>query len=61
MITVFSTKGGAGKSVVATNLAVALAQPHRRRWWRWSTADLQFGDVAVMLKLAPRSTPSSTR
>jgi pilus assembly protein CpaE len=55
VITVFSTKGGAGKSVVAVNLAVLLA--------RRATgpvvlvdADLQFGDVAVMLKLAPQHT-----
>jgi len=50
VITVSSTKGGSGKSVVATNLATALAR-------RSSgpvvlvDADLQFGDVAVMLRL----------
>ncbi len=55
VITVFSTKGGAGKSVVAANLAVVLAR-------RVSEpvvlvdADLQFGDAAVMLKLAPQHT-----
>lgn len=49
-ITVASTKGGAGKSVVATNLAVALAQRSSRPV-ALVDADLQFGDVAVMLRL----------
>jgi pilus assembly protein CpaE len=55
VITVFSTKGGAGRSMLATNLGVLLVQ-------RSSDpvvlvdADLQFGDIAVMLKLAPRHT-----
>ncbi len=50
--TVFSPKGGAGKSVVAVNLATSLAQ-------RSSDIvvivdlDLQFGDVAVMLRMQP--------
>ncbi len=55
VLTVFSTKGGSGKSVLSTSLAAVLAQrsdnarlPGRRR--------LQFGDVAVMLKLAPHHT-----
>lgn len=55
VITVFSTKGGAGKSVIASNLAVTLA----RRMSRpvvLVDADLQFGDAAVMLKLAPQHT-----
>ena len=50
VITVSSTKGGSGKSVVATNLATALA----RRTTRpvvLVDADLQFGDVAVMMRL----------
>ncbi len=54
-ITVFSTKGGVGKTVVATNLAVALANEASA-----STVvvdlDLQFGDVGVMLKLLPKHT-----
>jgi pilus assembly protein CpaE len=55
VITVFSTKGGAGKSVVATNLAVLLAQRSDRPVVLID-ADLQFGDIAVMLKLAPHHT-----
>jgi pilus assembly protein CpaE len=52
---VFSTKGGSGKSVLATSLAVTLA---RRSALPVALvdADLQFGDVAVMLKLAPSHT-----
>ena len=55
VLTVFSTKGGAGKSVIATNLAVALAQRSNQPVCLVD-ADLQFGDVAVMLKLTPHHT-----
>ena len=55
MITVFSTKGGAGKSVVATNVAVSLAKQSDRPVVLVD-ADLQFGDASVMLKLAPHRT-----
>jgi len=55
VITVFSTKGGAGKSVVATNLAVVLAG-RASRPVALVDADLQFGDIAVMLKLSPQHT-----
>ena len=55
VITVFSTKGGAGKSVIAANLAVVLARRSERPVVLVD-ADLQFGDVAVMLKLAPQHT-----
>lgn len=55
MITVFSTKGGAGKSVVATNVAVSLARQSDRPVVLVD-ADLQFGDASVMLKLAPHRT-----
>jgi pilus assembly protein CpaE len=55
VITVFSTKGGAGKSVIAVNLAVALAKKATRPVVLVD-ADLQFGDIAVMLKLAPQNT-----
>ncbi len=55
IITVFSTKGGAGKSFVATNLAVTLAR-RTSRPVVLVDADLQFGDVAVMLGLIPSHT-----
>ena len=52
---VFSTKGGSGKSVIASNLAVLLAERSDKPVVLID-ADLQFGDVAVMLKLAPQHT-----
>jgi pilus assembly protein CpaE len=55
VITVFSTKGGAGKSMIAANLGVVLARRSDKPVVLVD-ADLQFGDVAVMLKLAPQHT-----
>ena len=55
LISVFSTKGGAGKSVVASNLAVVLARQTTGPV-ALADADLQFGDVAVMMKLTPQHT-----
>jgi pilus assembly protein CpaE len=55
VLAVFSTKGGAGKSVIATNVAVALAERCEKPVCLVD-ADLQFGDIAVMLKLAPEHT-----
>lgn len=55
VITVFSTKGGAGKSMLATSLAVELARRSDEPVCLVD-ADLQFGDVAVMLKLTPHHT-----
>jgi pilus assembly protein CpaE len=55
LVAVFSTKGGVGKSTVATNVATAMA----RRIDDAVTlmdADLQFGDVSVMLGLPPDHT-----
>jgi pilus assembly protein CpaE len=54
VITVFSPKGGTGKTVVATNLAVALAAAGKRTLL--VDLDLQFGDVAIMLGLQPERT-----
>jgi pilus assembly protein CpaE len=53
--TVFSPKGGVGKSVVAVNLAAGLAQ-RTGEPVVIVDLDLQFGDVAVMLRLQPRHT-----
>ena len=55
LITVFSPKGGSGKSVIACNLGVLLAQRSEGPV-ALIDADLQFGDVAVMLKLSPQHT-----
>lgn len=49
LTTVFSPKGGSGTSVIAANLAVALAQ-RSSGLVALVDADLQFGDIAVMLK-----------
>jgi pilus assembly protein CpaE len=51
-ITVFSPKGGAGKTTIATNLAVALHQSGRQRVCLIDL-DLEFGDVAISLRLEP--------
>jgi pilus assembly protein CpaE len=55
VITVFSTKGGSGKSVIASNLAMVLARQESGPVVLVD-ADLQFGDLAVMLKLTPHHT-----
>ncbi|MFV0258947.1 MAG: CpaE family protein [Acidimicrobiales bacterium] len=55
ILSVFSTKGGSGKSVTATNVGVVLAQ-HSDAPVALIDGHLQFGDVAVMLKLQPEYT-----
>jgi pilus assembly protein CpaE len=55
VVSVFCTKGGTGKSVVAINLAVALAK-RTIQPVVLVDADLQFGDVALMLQLPPTHT-----
>jgi pilus assembly protein CpaE len=52
---VFATKGGVGKSVVATNMSVLLATKHPNRV-ALIDADLQFGDDAVLLGIPPDHT-----
>jgi len=54
VITVFSTKGGVGKTVVATNLAVALAGLGKSVVL--VDLDLHFGDVGIVLGLEPTRT-----
>ncbi len=54
VIVSFSTKGGVGKSVVSTNVSTALAAAGRRV--AIVDADLQFGDVAVLLGVPPHHT-----
>ncbi|MGI6621920.1 MAG: response regulator/pilus assembly protein [Clostridiaceae bacterium] len=55
VITVFSTKGGVGKTTISTNLAVALARNTKKRVCLLDL-DLQFGDVAVMMNLLVKNT-----
>ena len=55
IITVFSTKGGVGKSVLATNLAVAVAADPSRRVVLVDL-DLASGDDGIMLNLLPTHT-----
>ena len=55
LIMVMSPKGGAGKTTISTNLAVGLAKRAPKEV-ALIDADLQFGDVAVMLKLTPHHT-----
>jgi len=54
IITVFSPKGGTGKTALSVNLAVALQQFHK---FQTVLVDLnlQFGDVSVFLNLMPRA------
>jgi pilus assembly protein CpaE len=55
IVTVFSPKGGTGKTSVATNLAAALAK-HQGKRTLLLDLDLQFGDAAIMLGLEPDKT-----
>ncbi|MDI6791526.1 MAG: response regulator [bacterium] len=58
VITLFSTKGGSGGSLLSVNLAVMLAkilQPGGEKV-ALMDLDLQFGDCAVMLNLTPTKT-----
>jgi pilus assembly protein CpaE len=54
IITVFSAKGGCGKTFLATNLAVALAAAGTEI--ALVDLDLHFGDVAIVLQLFPTRT-----
>jgi pilus assembly protein CpaE len=54
VVTVFSPKGGSGKTVLATNLAVAAARAGIKTLL--VDLDLQFGDSALTLALTPRAT-----
>lgn len=54
VLTVFSTKGGVGKSLVATNLGVALARAGHTVCV--VDLDVNSGDVAIMLQLTPQHT-----
>ncbi|WP_336922674.1 AAA family ATPase [Aquipuribacter sp. SD81] len=55
VVTVFSAKGGCGKTTISTNLAAALADGGRRNVVIVDL-DLAFGDVAIALQLFPSRT-----
>jgi pilus assembly protein CpaE len=55
VVTVFSPKGGIGKTVVSTNLAVCFTKYHKERTLLLDL-DLQFGDAAIMLGIEPEKT-----
>jgi pilus assembly protein CpaE len=54
VVTVFSAKGGAGKTTVSTNLAAAIADSGRRVCML--DLDLTFGDVGIVLQMQPQRT-----
>lgn len=54
VITVFGSKGGIGKSTVASNLAVTLAQRDKRV--ALLDMDLQFGDINLFFDIDPKDT-----
>ncbi len=51
VVTVFSAKGGVGKTTLATNTAVHLARSGKRALLL--DLDLSFGDVAISLQIVP--------
>jgi pilus assembly protein CpaE len=55
IITIMSAKGGSGKTVLATNLALLLNRLPDKKVCLVD-ADLQFGDVCLVLQLEPRFT-----
>jgi len=55
VITVFSPKGGTGKTVMATNLSTSFAK-HSGKKTLLLDLDLQFGDAAIMLGIEPEKT-----
>jgi pilus assembly protein CpaE len=54
VVTVFSPKGGTGKTVTASNLASALARQGKKTLLL--DLDLQFGDAAIVMGIEPEKT-----
>lgn len=54
VVTVFGAKGGLGKTTIATNLAVKLAE--KRKKVALVDLDLQFGDIHIFLDIEPADT-----
>jgi pilus assembly protein CpaE len=54
VITVFGSKGGLGKTTIATNLAVTLAAQKKKV--ALVDLDLQFGDIHIFLDIEPKDT-----
>jgi pilus assembly protein CpaE len=54
VVTVFSPKGGTGKTVTASNLASSLARQGKKTLLL--DLDLQFGDAAIVMGLEPEKT-----
>ena len=54
LIAVFSPKGGAGRTTIAANLAIALMKETEGRVCLVD-ANLQFGDIGVLLNLNPKN------
>ncbi len=54
VITIFGAKGGLGKSTIAANLAVKLAE--KRKKVALIDLDLQFGDLHIFLDIEPKDT-----
>jgi pilus assembly protein CpaE len=57
IISVFGTKGGVGKSIICTNLAVACAQKYKNKVGIVDL-DIQFGDISILMNVNPRRTIS---
>ena len=56
VVTVMSAKGGSGKTVFATNVAMLLAKMGNPEDVVMVDGDLQFGDVCLVLQLEPKFT-----
>src|SRR5205085_11758458 len=54
VVTVFSPKGGTGKTVTASNLSAALAKQGKKTLLL--DLDLQFGDSAIVMGIEPEKT-----